>query len=162
MGLHIASQESLSSYLPHFSIARDKAEDAGNEYDNDTLVDLFLSSLGTGSTEFYSAQCSTLEYQRTDGKSIPFAVMEQKFLQLEEHQAPWGNSHQENAHLASLNPNPLAASNRCNGKPKPRHRADSSATTAKAIVCFGCNKPGHKKNECPERKEGNGTNVGTS
>ncbi len=29
-------------------------------------------------------------------------------------------------------------------------------------MCFGCNKPGHKKSECPERKEGNTANVGAA
>jgi hypothetical protein len=45
--MRIVSQKSLSSYLHHFSMAQDKAETVGNEYTNDALVDLFLSSLGT-------------------------------------------------------------------------------------------------------------------
>jgi hypothetical protein len=40
-GLPIVPRESISAYLSHFSIAHDKAEDAGNKYDNDTLVDCF-------------------------------------------------------------------------------------------------------------------------
>jgi hypothetical protein len=50
-GLQIAPKESILAYLRRFSIARDKAEDAGNEYNNDTLVDLFLSSLGKSGRE---------------------------------------------------------------------------------------------------------------
>ncbi len=38
-GIGIAPRESLSSYLHWFSMARDKAETAGNEYTNDALVD---------------------------------------------------------------------------------------------------------------------------
>ena len=52
--------------------------------------------------------------------SYPFADMELKFIQLEEH-----------------------------------HTSSASSR----IVCFSCNKPGHKKSECPERKEGNTANV---
>jgi hypothetical protein len=44
-GLTTASRESQSSYLHHFLVARDNMEMAGNEYSNDALVDLFLSSL---------------------------------------------------------------------------------------------------------------------
>ncbi len=107
MGIHIASREAL---LP-------------------TLVDLFLSSLGTESMEYYSAQQSTLEYQHVDGKSIPFVDTKQKFILLEEHHAPRGTSHCESANLASLNLNLLAASNHHNGKSKPK----------------GGNKPGYQK-----------------
>jgi hypothetical protein len=59
--LKIASQESLSSYLHHFSVVRDNAEMAGNEYSNDALVDLFLSSLRTDNTAYYSILHTTLE-----------------------------------------------------------------------------------------------------
>ncbi len=30
-----------------------------------------------------------------------------------------------------------------------------SSSDGKPIICFSCNKPGHEKSECPERKEGN-------
>ena len=52
-GLRIVPKESISAYLRRFSIARDKAEDAGNEYDNDTLVDLSFSSLSNSGHEYY-------------------------------------------------------------------------------------------------------------
>ena len=71
-GMRIAPRESLSSYLHRFSMARDKAETAGNEYSNDALVDLFLSSLGTDNTAYYSILHTTLENQRADGQTIPF------------------------------------------------------------------------------------------
>ena len=74
-GLKIASRESLSTYLHCFSVARDNAEMAGNEYSNDALVDLFLSSLGTDNTAHYSILCTTLENQCADGQKIPFADM---------------------------------------------------------------------------------------
>jgi hypothetical protein len=38
----------------------------------------------------------------------------------------------------------------------------NSSNDTRPIVCFGCNKPGHKKSECPKRKEGNTANVGAS
>jgi hypothetical protein len=38
----------------------------------------------------------------------------------------------------------------------------NSSGDGKPIVCFGCNKPGHKKFECPERKEGNTANAGAA
>ena len=85
------------------------------------------------------------------------------------------SSHHERPNLAALNPNPLAASNRHHGKTKPRgttksgnpkkHRATTSSNSSndtRPIVCFGCNKPGHKKSECPERKEGNNANIGAA
>jgi hypothetical protein len=75
-----------------FSIAHDRAEDAGNEYDNDTLVDLFLSSLGNSGHEYYSSFLSTLEFQRVETKSIPFASLEQRFLQLKERHALCGSA----------------------------------------------------------------------
>ncbi len=59
-GMRIAPRESLSSYL-RFLMARDKAETAGNEYTNDALVDLFLSSLGKDNTAYYSILHTTLE-----------------------------------------------------------------------------------------------------
>ncbi len=62
-GMKITLRESLSSYLHCFSMARDKAETAGNEYTNDSLVDLFLSSLGTDNMAYYSILCTTLENQ---------------------------------------------------------------------------------------------------
>jgi hypothetical protein len=83
-GMRIASRESLSSYLHCFLMARDKAETAGNEYTNNALVDLFLSSLGTDNTAYYSILCTTLENQRADGQTIPFVDMELKFIQLKE------------------------------------------------------------------------------
>jgi hypothetical protein len=65
-------------------LPRDKAEAAGNEYTKDALVDLFLSSLGMDNTAYYSILRTTLENQRADGQTIPFADMELKFIQLEE------------------------------------------------------------------------------
>jgi hypothetical protein len=153
-GMRIASRESLSSYLHRFLMARDKAETAGNEYTNNSLVDLFLSILRT-----------TLENQRADGQVILFADMELKFIQLEEWHMSSASSHRERANLAALNQNPLAASNHRNGKTKPRSTTKSvnpkkshvttssnSSNDTRPLVCFGCNKPGHKKSECPERK----------
>jgi hypothetical protein len=173
--MRIAPQESLSSYLHQFSMARDKAETAGNEYTNDALVDLFLSSLGTDNTAYYSILHTTLENQCVDGQTIPFADMELKFIQLKEQHTSSASSHHERANLAALNPNPLAASNRHNGKTNPqgttksgnpkRHHATTSSNSSndtRPIVCFSCNKPGHKKSECPERKEGNTANVGAA
>ena len=173
--MRIAPRESLSSYLHRFSMARDKAETAGNEYSNDALVDLFLSSLGTDNTAYYSILRTTLENQRADGQTIPFADMELKFIQLEERHTSSASSRRERANLAALNPNPLAASNRRHGKTKPRgatksgnpkkHRtttSNNSGNNTRPIVCFGCNRPGHKKSECPERKEGNTANVGAA
>jgi hypothetical protein len=52
-GLQIAPKESISAFLHRFSIARDRAEDAGNKYDNDTLVDLSFSSLSNSGHEYY-------------------------------------------------------------------------------------------------------------
>jgi hypothetical protein len=63
---------------------------------------------------------ATLENKCEDSKSIPFADMEIKFILLEEHHAPSGSSHHENANIAALNPNPLATLNRHNGKFKPK------------------------------------------
>ncbi len=40
-GMRIAPRESLSFYLHQFSMARDKAETAGNEFTDDALVDYF-------------------------------------------------------------------------------------------------------------------------
>jgi hypothetical protein len=54
---------SLSSYLHHFTMAQDKAENAGNEYSDEAFVDLFLSSLGTDSKVYYYTLESTLENQ---------------------------------------------------------------------------------------------------
>ncbi len=156
-------------------MARDKAETAGNEYTNDALVDLFLSSLGTDNTAYYSILHTTLENQCADGQTIPFADMELKFIQLEERHASSASSRCERANLAALNPNPLAASNHRHGKTKPRgatksgipkkHRTTTSSNSSndtRPIICFSCNKPGHKKSECPERKEGNTANVGAA
>jgi hypothetical protein len=174
-GMRIAPRESLSCYLHRFLMARDKAETAGNEYTNDSLVDLFLSSLGTDNTAYYSILRTTLENQYADGQTIPFVDMELKFIQLEERHMSSASSRHERAKLAALNPNPLAASNRCKGKTKPRgtpksgnpkqHHAITSSNSSndtRPIVCFGCNKPGHKNSECPERKEGNAANVGAA
>jgi hypothetical protein len=116
-GLKITSRESLSSYLHCFSVALDDAETAGNEYSNDALVDLFLSSLRMDNTADSSILCTTLENQRADGQKISFADMELKFIQLEERHTSNGSNHWERANLAALNPNPLAAFNRRNGKP---------------------------------------------
>jgi hypothetical protein len=123
-------------------------------------------------TAYYSILRTTLENQRADSQKIPFADMELKFIQLEECHTSNGSSHRERANLAALNPNPLAASNRRNGKPKPKGgsrfvnrkkvRSSNSSGDGKPIVCFGCYKPGHKKSECPERKEGNTANAGAT
>jgi hypothetical protein len=153
-GRKVTSQESLSPYLHRFSVARGNAETAGNEYSNDALVDLFLSSLGTDNTAYYSILHTTLENPHADSQKIPFAGMELKFVQLEERHTSNGSSHHERVNLAALNLNPLAASNCRNGKLKPKggsrfvnqkkfHRTNSSGDS-KPIVCFGCNKPGHK------------------
>ncbi len=74
-------------------MAWDKTETAGNEFTNDSLVDLFLSSLGTDNTAFYSILHTTLENLRADGQTIPFADMELKFLQLEERHTSSASSH---------------------------------------------------------------------
>jgi hypothetical protein len=96
-GLKIASRESVSSYLHRFLVARDNAETAGNEYSNGALVDLFLSSLGTDNTAYYSILCTTLENQCADGQKISFADMELKFIQLEERHTSNGSNHRERA-----------------------------------------------------------------
>ncbi len=101
--------------------------------------------------------------------------MELKFIQLEERHTSSTSSCHERANLAALNPNPLAASNHHHGKTKPRGATKSgipkkhctttssnSSNDTRPIVCLGCNKPGHKKSECPERKEGNTANVGAA
>jgi hypothetical protein len=75
---------------------------AGNEYSNDALVDLFLSSLRTDNTAYYSILHTTLENQRTDGKKIPFVDMELEFIQLEECYTSNGSSHRERANRAAL------------------------------------------------------------
>ncbi len=62
-GMRIVSSESLSSNLPRFLMARGKAETAGNEFTNNALVVLFLSSLGTDNTAYYSILHTTLENQ---------------------------------------------------------------------------------------------------
>jgi hypothetical protein len=111
-----------------FSIARDRAEDAGNAYDNDTLVDLFLSSLGNSGHEYYSSFLSTLEFQRAETKSIPFASLKQRFLQLEECHALRGSARREGANAALLNPNPLVASNRQGGKQKGKLQQHGGVT----------------------------------
>jgi hypothetical protein len=171
-GLRIVPRESVLAYLRRFSIVHDKAEDAGNKYDNGTLLDLFLSSLSTSHNEYFASFLSTLEFQWAETKSIPFASLEQKFLQLEEHHALCSSAHQEGANAAHLNRNPLAASNRQGGKQKGKPQqhgsavkklctagSNSSNTTAcdgKPILCFKCGKPSHKKVDCPTGKEGNG------
>ncbi len=95
------SRESLSSYLHRFLVAGDNAEMAGNEYSNDALVDLFLSSLGTDNTAYYSILHTTLENQCADGQKMSFTDMELKFIQLEEHHTSNGSSHHEQANLAA-------------------------------------------------------------
>ena len=55
-------------------------------------------------------------------KSIPFASLEQKFLQLEEHHALCRSAHQEGANVALLNPNPFVASICQGGKQKGKLR----------------------------------------
>ena len=40
--------------------------------------------------------------------------------------------------------------------------SSNSSNDTRPIMCFGCDKPGHKKSECPERKEGNTANVGAA
>jgi hypothetical protein len=90
---------------------------ASNKYSNNSLVDLFLSSLSTDNTAYYSILCTTLENQHADGQKIPFADMELKFIQLEEHHTSNSSSCREQANLAALNPNPLASSNHFNKNP---------------------------------------------
>jgi hypothetical protein len=95
-----------------------------------------------------------LENQRADGLKIPFADMELKFIQLEEHHTSNGSNRRERANLAALNPNPLAASNWHNGKRKPKGGSrlvnrkkvppSNNSGDGKPIICFSCNKPGHK------------------
>ncbi len=126
-GLRIVPRESVLAYLRRFSIVHDKAEDAGNKYDNGTLLDLFLSSLSTSHNEYFASFLSTLEFQWAETKSIPFASLEQKFLQLEEHHALCSSAHQEGANAAHLNRNPLAASNRQGGKQKGKPQQHGSA-----------------------------------
>ncbi len=65
-GIWIVSREVLSFYLHHFSMAWDKTETAGNEYTNDALVDLFLSSLGMDNMVYYSNLYTALENQCAD------------------------------------------------------------------------------------------------
>jgi hypothetical protein len=172
IGMKIASWESLSSYLHCFSVARDNTEMAGNKYSNDALVDLFLSSLGTDNAVYYSILHTTLVNQRADGQKISFADIELKFIQLKECHTSKGSSHCEQMNLAALNLNLLAASNHHNGKSKPKggskvenqkktHPTNSSGDGI-PITCFGCSKPGHKKSECPEKKEENMANAGTA
>jgi hypothetical protein len=98
--------------------------------------------------------------------------MELNFIQLEERHTSNGWSCRERANLAALNPNPLAASNGCNGKTKPKGGSRfvnwkkvcpaNSIGDDKPIICFGHNKPRHKKSDCPERKEGNTANAGAA
>jgi hypothetical protein len=66
---------------------------AGNEYSINALVDLFLSSLGTDNTVYYSILHTTLENQYADGQKFSFADMELKFIQLEECHTSNGSSH---------------------------------------------------------------------
>ncbi len=65
----------------------------GSKYSNNALVDFFLSSLRTDNTVYYSILHTTLVNQRIDGQKIPFADMEFKFIQLEEHHTYNGSSH---------------------------------------------------------------------
>jgi hypothetical protein len=81
------------------------AETAGNELTNDALVDLFLSSLGTDNTTYYSIFHTTLENQCADDQNISFADMELKFIQLEEWHTSSASSHHERANLVALNAN---------------------------------------------------------
>jgi hypothetical protein len=67
-------------------------QNAGNKYENDTLVDLFLSSLSNSDHEYYSSFLSTLKFQWAETKSIPFASLEQCFLQLKERHALCGSA----------------------------------------------------------------------
>jgi hypothetical protein len=81
-------------------------------------------------------------------------------------------SHREPVSLAALNPNPLAASNCHNVKPKPKGgrkfenwkkaRPISSSGDGRLIICFSCNKQEHKKSECSEKKEENVVNAGAA
>jgi hypothetical protein len=93
--MKITSRESLSSYLHRFLVARDNVEMAGNAYSNDALVDLFLYSLGTDNTVYYSILRTTLENQHADGMNISFADMELKFIQLKECHTSNGSNHHE-------------------------------------------------------------------
>ncbi len=145
-------------------MARDKAETAGNEYTNGALVDLFLSSLGTHNTAYYSILRTTLENQRADGQTIPFADMELKFIQLEGRHMSSTSSHHERANLAALNPNPLAASNRHHGKTKPwgttksgdpkKHRATTSSNSSKDTQLGMTSCYGHTRNSLCEHGPG--------
>jgi hypothetical protein len=65
-------------------MAWDKAEVVGNEFSNETLVELFLSSLGTDNTANYSILHTNLENQCADGQNSYFVDIELKFIQLEE------------------------------------------------------------------------------
>jgi hypothetical protein len=76
-------------------VAQNNAEMAGNEYSNDALVDLFLSSLGTDNTVYYSILCTTLENQHADGMKISFADMELKFIQIKERHTSNGSNQHE-------------------------------------------------------------------
>ncbi len=98
----------------------DKVETGGIEFGNDALVDLFLSSLGTDNTAYYSILCTTLENQCANGQSISFVGIGLKFMQQEEQHTSIASSHHQQANLAALNPNPFAASNCHNGKSKSK------------------------------------------
>ncbi len=65
----------------------------GSKYSNNALVDLFLSSLRTDNTVFYSTLHTTLVNQHIDGQKIPFADMEFKFIQLEDRHTYNDSSH---------------------------------------------------------------------
>jgi hypothetical protein len=80
----------------------------------------FYLVLGSENTAYYSILHTTLENQRADGQTIPFAEMELKFIQLEEQHTSSASSLHERANLVALNPSLLAASNRHNGTTKPR------------------------------------------
>jgi hypothetical protein len=95
-----------------------------------------------------------------------------QFIQLEEHHTSNGSSCREQVNLAALNQNLLAASNHHNDNPKPKGGSKfqnrrkvgptNSSSNGRPIVCFGCNNPGHKKSECPEKKEENMANDGAA
>ena len=154
--------ESATSYLRRFTVAQKHAEEAGLQYTNNTLVDLFLGALLHSSNPEYKIHALSYKAQRDQKISIPFSTLEEKFQNLDlsfdqTSKRPSQPRHQAkvSTHISVDTP-----SNKINRSPSHKKRAEKSNKSQSSTSqyskkregtrkCYACGDPNHIAPECP-------------
>jgi len=155
--LRILPNETATSFLRRFTIARNNAEKVDCIYSDSELIDAFLSALHPSTNHAYQLQTTLFKSKREHKEDFSFSDIERQLLAIDESNSRETSKSRvqfkQSACVAVANANNnQTRSDKFKTTNKYKRRDKQQARSAKAtdkskVKCYNCNKYGHYSKE---------------